>query len=56
MNTLLETQLKCAKESARLLNNMPTCTKNQALDKIADALIVHSEEILEANKKRYGTC
>uniref|UniRef100_UPI003AB299DC glutamate-5-semialdehyde dehydrogenase n=1 Tax=Catenibacterium sp. TaxID=2049022 RepID=UPI003AB299DC len=51
MNTLLETQLKCAKESARLLNNMPTCTKNQALDKIADALIVHSEEILEANKK-----
>ena len=51
MNTLLETQLKHAKEAARLLKNMPTCTKNQALDKIADALIAHSEEILEANKK-----
>ena len=51
MNTLLETQLKRAKAAARLLKNMPTCTKNQALDKIADALIAHSEEILEANKK-----
>ena len=45
MNTLLETQLKHAKEAARLLKNMPTCTKNQALDKIADALIAHSEEV-----------
>ena len=51
MNTLLETQLKRAKAAARLLKNMPTCTKNQALDKIADALIAHSDEILEANKK-----
>ena len=33
MNTLLETQLKSAKKAARLLKNMPTCTKNQALDK-----------------------
>ena len=51
MNTLLETQLKRAKEAARLLKNMPTCTKNQALEKIADALIARSDEILEANKK-----
>lgn len=51
MNTLLETQLKRAKAAARLLKNMPTCTKNQALDKIADAVIAHSDEILEANKK-----
>ena len=51
MNTLLETQLKRAKNAARLLKNMPTSTKNQALDKIANALLEHSEEILEANKK-----
>ena len=51
MNTLLETQLKRAKVAARLLKNMPTCTKNQALEKIADALIARSDEILEANKK-----
>ena len=51
MNTLLETQLKRAKAAARLLKNMPTCTKNQALEKIADALIARSDEILEANKK-----
>ena len=51
MNTLLETQLKRAKNAARLLKNMPTSTKNQALDKIANALLEHSEDILEANKK-----
>ena len=51
MNTLLETQLKRAKAAARLLKNMPTCTKNQALEKISDALIARSDEILEANKK-----
>ena len=51
MNTLLETQLKRAKAAARLLKNMPTSTKNQALDKIANALLEHSEDILEANKK-----
>ena len=51
MNTLLETQLKRAKNAARLLKNMSTSTKNQALDKIANALLEHSEDILEANKK-----
>ena len=37
MNTLLETQLKRAKNAAHLLKNMSTSTKNQALDKNANA-------------------
>ena len=49
MNTLLETQFKRAKVAARLLKTMPTCTKNQALDKIADAL--KTNKITEADKE-----
>ena len=48
---IIRNTIKECEKKACLLKNMPTCTKNQALDKIADALIAHSEEILEANKK-----
>ena len=51
MNTLLEKQLKQAKEASRLLMNMPTSVKNQALEAIAEALIESSDEIQEANQK-----
>jgi len=49
MNTMLETQLRAAKNASRQMMTLSTATKNEALAKIAQALRAHQADIIKAN-------
>ena len=49
MNEMLEQLGKNAKEAEVILRNLDTEKKDQVLEKVADSLVVHTEELLAAN-------
>ena len=49
MNEMLEQLGKNAKEAEVILRNLDTAKKNQVLEKVADSLVAHTEELLAAN-------
>ncbi len=51
MNNELQTKGQAAKQAARVLSQLNTTTKNQALETIADTIEAHQATILQANEQ-----